>query len=434
MRTRKVIALSLLTGGAALLFSGCPSNPPSICTIARTAQGPAGAVAGFGFAVHYYYSPGLDVGDCSALDAGSDFSSVLWTEAYGGSPAVDPTIANGGTYITGMMPEEFGWTQPYLQTYIQGSPMDPNPADPIGGFPIIYGAFTSYRQDTNGECTINQTDAGSQLINGTLVTYSFPKVLVYNDPYAGEGTQLQIAAQITRGTCTRSYVGIGMWPIALCNVDNDCNPNAQPSYNPPRPIGSGLLPGFNYACSGADGGQGIVSLDLTYPPANVNVTPTTACLVGAGTLTSPPEDSCVNAVPPSASAPANSVCDNTVATITNPPVACTVDGVNGDSCDPDGGTYMACVSCPSDGGACSQVAAQADGGPNPGSCGTLAGNCAFAVLDAWGCGSLVGTAYMDLTLGCGGAAKDNDGTAGVNICFYANPGPTTFPYTNTPGK
>ncbi len=429
MRTRKVIALSLLTGGAALLFSGCPSNPPSICTIARTAQGPSAALAGFGFAVHYYYSPGLDVGDCTAQGAGADFSSVLWTEAYGGSPAVDPTIANGGTYITGMMPEEFGWTQPYLQTYIQGSPI--SPGDPLGGFPIIYGQFATYRQDTNGECTINQMDAGSQLINGELVTYSFPKVLVYNDPYAGEGTQLQIDAQITRGTCTRTYVGIGMWPIALCNVDNDCNPNAQPSLNPPRAIGSGLLPGFNYACSGSDGGPSIVSLDLTYPPANVNVTPTTPCLVGGAG-----EDSCVNAVAPSASAPANSVCDNTVATITAPPVACTVDMTNGDSCDPTAppGNYTACVSCPSDGGACSQVTAPSDGTTATGSCGTLAGNCAFAVLDAYGCGSLAGTAYMDLFLGCGGAAKDNDGTNGTSVCFYANPGPATFPYTNTPGK
>lgn len=261
MRTRKVIALSLISAGAAVLFSGCPAQPPGPCVVAR-----AGAVAltggdpGIAYVVQYWFAGEATGGgsNCAAASAADpavaawpagNFVGALWAEAYGPVVAVNK--------VTGLVPEEFGWTNAYTGDYVECSPLNNvNYTTPCTRDPIIYGNFTTDTQDSNNTCTVQGTDAGSQLVNGVIVTYNFPTTLVYTNAAAGEGTQVQGTAQITRASqmpgvpaCVRNYTFTGLWPVTKCNVDNDCNPNPQPTINPPRPLGSGILPGITTACN-----------------------------------------------------------------------------------------------------------------------------------------------------------------------------------------
>lgn len=258
MRTRKVIALSLISAGAAVLFSGCPDQPAGPCVVARAGAGPF-SDPGVPYATHYYFTS--ESGNCSdpAVDAGwpaRDFTGALWAEAYGNVSDIDKP--------TGLVPEEFGWTsfarnRNNLRDYVECTPLNADlyALHGIGGGydggacvddPISHGAFTTDAEDSNGLCTIAEKAAGSQVVNGVFVTYSFPKSILYVPAASGEGTQIQVpVVTITRqalgsaNVCVRTYQALGLWPSALCNVDNDCNANPQPNNTPPRPIGSGLL-------------------------------------------------------------------------------------------------------------------------------------------------------------------------------------------------
>ena len=83
MRTRKVIALSLLSG-AAVLFSGCPNQPPGPCVIARTGGGGAEGI-GSPYIVKYYLKAGGSTGDCTTnpnmAPYAGDFVAALYAEA-----------------------------------------------------------------------------------------------------------------------------------------------------------------------------------------------------------------------------------------------------------------------------------------------------------------------------------------------------------------
>jgi hypothetical protein len=243
MRTRKVIALSLLSG-AAVLFSGCPAQPPGPCVIARTGGGGAEGI-GSPYLVKYYLNDGGSTGDCTTNPAiapfGGEFVGVLFAEAYGAVTAIDK--------ITGMIPEEFGYTGGYTGDYVQGSP---NSTPPVTNNPVIFGAFTTDTEDVNNTCTVKGSAPGVQLINGVTVSYDYSNVLVYTNAAAGEGTQIQAAVTITRDdgvgpACVNNYTAIGLWPSTLCNVNNDCNPNPQPQQN--RALGSGILTGIPVECN-----------------------------------------------------------------------------------------------------------------------------------------------------------------------------------------
>jgi hypothetical protein len=317
MRTRKFIALSLISAGAAILVTGCPSQPPGPCVVARTGGGPlTGNGAGFPYVAQYYLTPGSETGDCTTNPAiaawpAGNFVGQIWAEAYG---AVTASLK-----LTGLVPEEFGWTNQYTGDYVECGQFDPG----CTHNPISLGNFTADVEDENGNCTIKGSDAGQQEVNGVLVTYDYTNVLVYATAAAGEGTQMQATVTITRddgvgAACVRSYTAIGLWPTAVCNVDNDCNPNPQPNNSPPRPLGSGTLPGIPLQC--------------------------------------------VNAA-------------------ANDPIL-----VPGDFLGPDG---FGCTDGSTD------------------------------------------EPYVIQTVGCGGGAKDNNGTGGTSICFFVGPGPTTFPYLQT---
>ena len=324
MRTRKVIAFSLISAGAALLFSGCPAQPPGPCVVARAfASAIEGTTPGFPYVVQYYFKD--ETAGCSdpayAAWPTGNFVGGVWSEVYGPVTAVNKLV--------GWVPEEFGYTNSYPDLNANGSrtmwsalpsttcsTRRPAPDDPIS-----YGNFTTDTEDSAHTCTVLQTDAGTQLIGTVLVTYSYTKTLVYTNAAAGEGTQIQADVTIVRalrrperrpasGT-TRALV----WPVILCNVDNDCNPNPQPSITPPRPIGSGLLPGIPYTCN-----AGLVGQDFVSVPGDV-------------------------------------------------------------------------------------------------------------LANDWGCGDgVTAQPFLPLTLGCGGGAKDNNGTGGTSICFFASPSATQFPY------
>ncbi len=325
MRTRKVIALSLISAGAALLFSGCPAQPPGPCVVARAfASAIEGTTPGFPYVVQYYFKD--ETAGCTdpayAAWPTGNFVGGVWSEAYGPVTAVNKLV--------GWVPEEFGYTNSYpdlnangLQDYVECTPLNNVLyATPCTHDPISYGNFTTDTEDSANTCTVLQTDAGTQLIGNVLVTYSYTKTLVYTNAAAGEGTQIQadvtiVRASQTPGTpsCVRDYTGIGLWPVILCNVDNDCNPNPQPSITPPRPIGSGLLPGIPYTCN-----AGLVGQDFVSVPGDV-------------------------------------------------------------------------------------------------------------LANDWGCGDgVTAQPFLPLTLGCGGGAKDNNGTGGTSICFFASPSATQFPY------
>jgi hypothetical protein len=289
MRTRKVIALSLISAGAAFLFSGCPAQPPGPCVVARAAAGPFTGI-GNPYATHYYFTAGSEVATgagCAEADIAAqlqtgastngDFTGGVWAEAYGMVTAINK--------VTGIVPAEFGWTAQYLTTlnqlqdYVECTPENASLYQTLGvgggadggpcvDNPIVYGAFTTDTEDSNNTCTIAQSDAGTQVVNGVLVTYSIPSAVVYTNAAAGEGTQIQMKVTITRQTptasCARSYTAIGLWPSALCNVNNDCNPLPQPGNTPPRPLGSGILTGIPLVC------------DLTLPGLDPTIVPSDA--------------------------------------------------------------------------------------------------------------------------------------------------------------
>jgi hypothetical protein len=317
MRTRKGLALGLISAGAAVLFAGCPAQPPGPCVVARAfASAIEGTTPGYPYVAQYYLVPGSGTAGCldptilASWPAGN-FVGAIWSEAYGPVTAVNKLV--------GWVPEEFGWTNSYTGDYVECSPInDVNYTTPCNDNPVVFGNFTTDLEDSNNTCTVMGTDAGTQLINGIQVTYDFTSTLVYTNASAGEGTQIQANVTITRATatasCSKSYVAIGLWPIALCNVDNDCNPLPQgESVTPPRPLGSGLLPGIPANCN-----LGLVAQDPIIVP----------------------------------------------------------------------------------------------GADQFGGCGT------------------VDTPFINLTLGCGGGAKDNNNTGGAGMCFYVNPSATTFPYVN----
>ncbi len=263
MRTRKVIVLSLISAGAAFLFSGCPSQPPSPCVIGHAGGSPAGNGPGHQYVVQWYLN--TDAGAPSAACAAAaysywpagDFVGGLYVESYGAVTASQKLV--------GMVPEEFGWTNSYTNDYVQGALIDdagyPNP--------VSLGNFNTDTQYANGTCIIAQQVGGAAqqqfvptgspngaatIVTGPLqtVTYSFPVAIVYTAPAAGEGTQIQVTAQVTRddgvsGPCVRNYIGIGLWPAANCNTTSDCNPNPTPSAG--RPLGSGVLPGIPTTCN-----------------------------------------------------------------------------------------------------------------------------------------------------------------------------------------
>lgn len=261
MRTRKVIALSLIFAGVAIL-SGCPDQPAGPCLPARAFAGILGNGTGTPYVVQYYLTAGSETGDCTsnaAINAWphGNFVGQVWAEAYG------PVTAS--KKLTGMVPEEFGWTNQFTGDYVQGSP---NSTPPVANNPVIFGNFTTDTEDSAGTCTIQGTDAGVQLVNGVTVSYDFKNVLMLVQAAAGEGTQMQASVTITRtdpaspGTaCVRKYTALGLWPSALCNVDNDCNPYPQPGAN--RPLGSGLLPGIPYTCN-----SGLVAQDPILVPTS----------------------------------------------------------------------------------------------------------------------------------------------------------------------
>ncbi len=322
MRTRKVILLSLVSAGAAFLFSGCPSQPASPCVIAHSG-GSGRAGTGQSYLVQYYLDTDAGVPSAACANASysywptGDFVGGLFVESYG---AVTDSLK-----LVGMVPEEFGWTNPFTGDYVQGSP---NSSPPIANDPIVRGNFTTDTQSANGTCIISQQDGGQavQLFTPSgapgpqTVTYSINDAVVYTNPAAGEGTQIYYPLTIIRddgsgNVCVRHYIGVGLWPTALCNVDNDCNPNPQPSNG--RPLGSGVLPGIPVTCNLTIGNNDPVLVpdsDLT--------------LVGC------------NTTPPS--------------------------------------------SLP----------------------------------------------FANLSPGCLGPAIDNNNTGGTGVCFFPNPSPTTFPYTN----
>ncbi len=255
MRTRKVIALSLLSTGALVLFSGCPAQPPGPCVVARTgASVLQGTDPGANYIVQYYFTAEASTGSNCANAVATDptgigawptgnFVGGIYADAFGAVTDINK--------VTGLVPEEFGWTNTYTGDYVQGSP---NSNPPVTNNPIALGHFTTDTFDANSVCTITPTSPGVQVINGVTVTYQFTSVLMYAAAIAGEGTQMQAQVSITRtsaagGTCIRNYTAIGLWPSVLCNIDNDCNPLPQPGANPPRPIGSGLLTGIPVACN-----------------------------------------------------------------------------------------------------------------------------------------------------------------------------------------
>jgi hypothetical protein len=421
MRTRKVIALSLLSAGAAFLFSGCPNQPPGPCVVARAfASQIEGTNPGANYVLQYYFlneAPGSDCTTDPAVAAwpAGNFVGALWAEAYGPVTAINK--------VTGLVPEEFGWTNSYTGDYVECSPITDGPA--CTDSPIILGNFTTDTEDVNGTCTIQGTDAGTQVVNGVQVTYSFPSTLVLVQSQAGEGTQIQASVTITRqsatpgvAACVRNYTALGFWPTAICNVANDCNPLPQPDLAPPggpRPIGSGLLPGIPYTCS--IGAGGLVGQDPIIAPDNVPSTdPATPCAIdGMGT------DTCAAFADGDAGVAPGSCLNQTA---TDLGVPCTVDASGNDSCDSATGPGGVCIGSSSTG---------------PGSCNSVTGTCAFPYLDGFGCGDGVpngGSPFILQTGACGGGAKNNNSiadntSAGPNqsgLCFFASPSATTFPY------
>jgi hypothetical protein len=407
MRTRKFIALSLISAGAAILFTGCPAQPPGPCVVARTGGGPlTGNGAGFPYVAQYYLKAGSETGDCTtnpviaAFPAGN-FVGQIWAEAYGAVTA--------SKKLTGLVPEEFGWTNQYLGDYVECGPFDPGCPD----YPVALGNFTADSEDENGNCTIQGFDAGVQVVDGVTVTYNFSTVLVYATAAAGEGTQMQATVTIARDTCVRSYTAIGLWPTAVCNVDNDCNPNPQPGNVPARPLGSGTLPGIPLQCVNA------AANDPVIVPNNIPQVPAEPCTI-SGQVGGKVVDSC--AKDPLANP--GTVCSNTTATATTA-TPCTVTSAGTDSCVATDPT-TACLACDATG--CAPPDA-----PGTGVCGTITGVCAVPYLDAFGCTSSdpTGAPYVIQPVGCGGGAKDNNGTGGTSICFFVGPSATTFPYLQT---
>jgi hypothetical protein len=332
-RAGEVVTLTLLLASAAVLCSGCISQPESPCVIAHAGGGLGGV--GTPYIAQYYVTATPPSANCLlpqyAYWPTGNFVGEIFAESYG--------PVTGTNKLVGWLPEEFGWSNGYTGEYIEGGPN--SAVQPDGGFPnpVAFGNFTTTLQDTNGTCLVAGTDGGTQNINGINTTYDFTKVLVYTNPAAGEGFQIQANVTITRddGTgvpCVQSYVAIGLWPSALCNVDNDCNPNPQPNGNPPRPLGSGLLPGTPYVCATDLAGSDPIIVPAPYLEATK-----------------------ANGTPPE--------------------------------------------SCP-------YVTTLADGG-------LQASNIPYALLSG----------------PCGGGTKDNNGTNGVNICFYPSPSPTTFPYVTS---
>ncbi|MGO9063161.1 MAG: hypothetical protein ACLQIH_00315 [Myxococcaceae bacterium] len=254
MRTRKVIYLSLISAGAAFLFSACPAQPPGPCVIAHTAGG------GFGNGTPYvaYYYLNSDAGFApSAACANADFAywplgdfvGQIYVESYG--------YVTENLKLTAMVPDEFSYTTPFTGDYVQGSP---NSTPPVANSPLVLGNFTTDVVSAQGTCVIVMDGGpGTQVIaepaGNQTVQYSYPTATVYSTPAAGAGTQMEASAIITRtdattgDVCTRNYNLLALWPTAVCQVDNDCNPNPQPSNSPPRPLGSGVLPGIPTNCN-----------------------------------------------------------------------------------------------------------------------------------------------------------------------------------------
>ncbi len=181
MRTRKVIALSLLSAGALVLFSGCPAQPPGPCVVARAfASNIEGSNPGANYVVQYFFTAGSETGDCTTDPAvaawpAGDFVGGIWAEAFGPVTAVNK--------VTGLVPDEFGWTNAYTGDYVEGSP---NSATPVTDNPIILGHFTTDTEDPSGSCTITPTSPGVQLVNGVLVTYQYTTAILYVTAAAGK--------------------------------------------------------------------------------------------------------------------------------------------------------------------------------------------------------------------------------------------------------
>jgi hypothetical protein len=193
-------------------------------------------------------------GDCAsdpriAPLSDGNFVGLVWAEAFG--------AVNDAPKEVGLVPEEFAWTNAYTGDYVEGSP---NSILPDGGnagitdVPIAYGRFSSDKPDPGGFCYIEGIAPGAQYINGVRVAYAYTSVSLYDAVVAGQGSQLEASVTVTRDNgmgnpCVRRYTALGLWPAVVCNVDDDCNPLAEPSAQPPRPLGSGLLPGIPTVCA-----------------------------------------------------------------------------------------------------------------------------------------------------------------------------------------
>jgi hypothetical protein len=217
-RIRPLLAL------VSVAFAGGCDQPATPCVLADAHPDPSISSPGTPYLLVYYFRQRSQTGQCA--DDPSDFASRIYEESY---PSPD-----GGPSEVAWTPDEFAYDPQ------SGEPPDPNHV------PTIRGRFTAAVPDADGLCFVEGTLAGQQEIDGSLVTYEFKRVQVLATASV-QGTEILADVVVTRGSCSREYDALGIWPPVSCTSAVECDPYPAPEQG--RPFGSGLVPALPVECN-----------------------------------------------------------------------------------------------------------------------------------------------------------------------------------------
>jgi hypothetical protein len=90
----------------------------------------------------------------------------------------------------------------------------------------------------------NPIDLGPEPANPRSITVTSLKFL---SSAQFQGSQMEVAATYTNGSCSANYTGIGITPLVSCASDTDCDPFADPAAG--RATGSGINPAYPVTCN-----------------------------------------------------------------------------------------------------------------------------------------------------------------------------------------
>jgi hypothetical protein len=136
-----------------------------------------------------------------------------------------------------------------------GSLLDVNPATgriaPPTAVGLALGDFANLTPDANHTCTVPTLTSASGVNTSAGRSIDLSN-LVFLTGSLYQGSQLEIDATYTVGSCSRTYHGLGITPVVDCDpaATNACDPFGNPGAGVPA---SGLNPSFPVTCNATNG-------------------------------------------------------------------------------------------------------------------------------------------------------------------------------------